>query len=542
MAGTYDAIIIGGGHNGLVCAAYLAQRGRKVLVLERRHLLGGACVTEEQEVTLDSPTGKKTGRVKKSRAAYVFSLFHPKIVKDLELLAYGLKLHKRIPSSVTILKDGRSLTLGHARIEDDQAEIAKFSESDAKRYPEYLATLDRIARFMEKFLLMTPPDPLNPWDWPKLLAFGKKTLGLGKDLYTLVRLFTLSAHEFVSNWFESEPLIATLCTDGIIGTCGGPYTPGTAYVLLHHVMGEVDGEVGRWAYVEGGMGALCDAIAASADEDNVEFRVNAEVAEILVKKGRAIGVRLTDGTVIHAKTIVSGTDPNQTFKVMLSEEARKAHLPADFLRDIDGIDYSSMTSKVNLVLSGPLTFHHYDRPVVGTFHVLGNDSSYIERAFDCAKYGRISDDLVLEGCIPSVTDATLVPPGSGMHVLSLLVQYTPYHLAQGEWDDNMKRLLLRRVVNKLHEYTNIAEVMIGEADVLSPLDLEKEFRLTGGNLFHGSMGINQLFLMRPLPGWAKYRTPIKGLYLCGSGTHPGGGVTGIPGHNAAREILKDSWF
>jgi len=515
----YDAIVIGGGHNGLVYAAYIGRMGMRVLVLEQRSVLGGACVTETIAGCMVS------------RTSYVYSLFHPKIVRDLELKRHGLELLERDPPSFTPLKNGRHLLM-YQDMKRTQEEIAKFSKADAEAYPKYEEVLDKIARFTDPMLLMTPPDPLNMWDWPKLLAFGKRTLGLGKDLYTLADLFSSSAYDFTKRWFESEPLLSTLCTDGIIGTVGGPYTPGTAYVLLHHVMGEVNGHRGRWGYVRGGMGGLSQAIASAGREHGVEFRLNADVRRIVVEKGQVRGVELVGGEVVMAPIVASSADPHQTFVRMLQPD----ELPADFLSDIKKIDYSSATAKVNFVLNGPLKFMHYDGPVPGTFHIC-EDSAYIERAFDDAKWGRISFNLVLEGCVPSTVDDTLVPHGSGKHVLSVLVQYVPYTLASGEWDDAARDTLLRRTIGKLAEYTNIRDI-IEATDVLTPVDLERDFRLTGGNLFHGSMGLRQLFLMRPIPGWAKYRTPIKGLYLCGSGAHPGGGVTGLPGHNAARETLR----
>ncbi len=524
MTKTYDATIIGGGHNGLVCAAYLAKKGFDVLVLEQRPVLGGACVTEE----IDG--------CKVSRTSYVCSLFHPKIVRELDLHAHGLELLERDPPSFTPLKDGKYLFL-YNDMKRTQQEIAKFSKADAKAYPEYEETLSRIARFVdERILLTTPPDPFEFWDKLRLAMLGKQTIDLGRhDISTLMKLFTSSAHDFVSEHFESEPLINTLCTDGIIGTFGGPFTPETAYVLLHHVMGEVNGHRGWWGYVRGGMGGLSEAIMKAGHAHGVEYRTDADVARILIEDGKAVGVALADGTKIRSKRVISNADMHVTFERLIDP----GHLPDDFRIAVSQIDYANATSKINLILDGGLVFDCLKgtkHKVPGTFHIC-EDSEYIERSFDAAKYGKVADDLVLEGCIPSVVDKTLAPEGK--HVLSLLVQYTPYDV-EGGWTRQRKDDLLKKTIRKLAEYTNIEDVYSGTADVLTPVDLENEFRLTGGNLFHGAMSLRQLFFMRPVPGYAKYRTPIKNLWMCGSSTHQGGGVTGIPGHNCAREIT--SWF
>ena len=516
---TYDAVIIGGGHNGLVCGAYLAQQRLKVLILEQRPVLGGACVTEN------------LAGCKVSRTSYVYSLFSPKIVSDLFLQHYGgLEILERDPPSFTPLLNGRYLLLYQEMIRS-QAEIAKFSERDSETYPHYEKTLDRLVKFIEPILHETPPNPNKIKDWPKLLKLGFSALKLKQDLAVLSELFSLSAYDFVTKYFKSEPLISTLCTDGIIGSVGGPMAPGTAYVLLHHVMGEVNGQRGRWGYVRGGMSGLIEAILKIFLSYNGEDLVNTDVAKILVKNNRAVGVVLSDGREIKAKIVISNTDPHNTFFRLLDKDV----LPGDFISAIAGIDYKSSTSKVNLVIGGELKFNCYSKPVPGTFHICEN-TKYIEQAADDAKYGRLSDNLVLEGCLPSIVDDTLAP--AGRQIISLLVQYTPYQLVAGSWAEE-KPVLLKKVIDKLAEYTNIIELDILAADVLTPLDLENEFRLTGGNLFHGAMNLSRLFSFRPALGFADYRTPINGLYLCGSGKHPGRGITGLPGHNAAREILRD---
>ena len=514
----YDAVIIGSGHNGLVCAAYLAKYGLKVLVVEQRSVLGGACVTEE------------IAGCKISRTSYVYSLFSPKVVRDLDLIRNGLELLERNPPSFTPMLDGRHLHL-HQEVAETQLEIAKFSECDAEVYPQYEEMLDRIVGFIDSILHQTPPDLNRKRDWPKLLKLGFKALRLKEDLPVLGELFSLSAYDFVTKYFKSEPLISTLCTDGIIGSIGGPMAPGTAYVLLHHVMGEVNGHRGRWGYVRGGMGGLTNAILKTVTIHGGSCLVNADVDKILVEDNKASGVVLKDGRIINSKMVISCADPHNTFSVMLDHH----DLPEDFRVAVSGINYASATSKVNLVIDGGLKFNCYDGPVPGTFHI-GETILEMEKAADDAKYGRISDRLILEGCIPSTVDDTLAP--KGRHIISLLVQYTPYNLAEGSWDEK-KPELLKKVIDRLAEYTNINQLDILASDVITPLDLENDFRLTGGNLFHGLMNLSHLFSFRPVFGFANYRTPIDGLYLCGSGTHPGGGITGIPGHNAAREIIKD---
>jgi phytoene dehydrogenase-like protein len=449
-----------------------------------------------------------------------------------------LELLERNPSSFTPFPDGRYLFLGPDPTMN-QREISKFSDADASRFPEYEAMLNRIAEFVEPTLLRPPPDPLssNPRDLLGLARMAKGFRGLGRDGYGLIEMLSMSAWELLDKWFESEELKVTLATDGIIGTMAGPLTPGTAYVLFHHVMGETNGARGVWAYVKGGMGGLTSALAKSAESFGVTIRCNAPVTQILMDNGRAVGVRLENKEEVRSRIVVSNADPNVTFLKLVSE----TELPGDFLRAVRQIDYSSGSAKINVLLNEPPNFKALPSGSVGpqhrgTIHI-SPTLDYMEKAWEEAEQGRPSSSPILEITLPSAVDPTIAPPGK--HIMGMFVQYAPYAPRDGDWSEASKNAFADRCLDILTEYAPNVQKSVIQRQVLMPTDIEREFALTGGNIFQGAMRLNQLLFMRPLPQWAKYHTPIRGLYLCGACTHPGGGVMGACGHNAAAEILRD---
>ena len=523
---SYDAVIIGGGHNGLVTAAYLARAGLRVLVLERRSVLGGAAVTEEPWPGF-----------KISTAAYLCGLLMPRIISDLGLEGHGYEILPKDPAFFSPFPDGRALFVWR----DDRKtaeEIGRFSRRDAERYPMYEAVLERLARVVDPWLLRTPPDPVRR-RWRDLAGFAR--LGWDalrfppRDFVQAVRIATQSARDFLDGWFESPELKASLATDGVIGARGGPSTPGTAYVLFHHCMGQAAGKRGLWGFVRGGMGGVAQAIAASARQQGVEIRTEAEVARILVREGRAEGVVLRSGEEVRAPIVASSADPKVTFLGLVPS------IDGDFRREVEAIRTEGVAMKINLALDGLPEFTAAPGGSPGpqhraTIHI-GPTMDYIDRAWQDAQAGRPSAAPFLEVTIPTTYDPSLAPPGK--HVMNIFVQYAPYRLAEGHWDQ-LKETYADRVIDSLAQYAPNIKDRIIHRQVVSPLDLERNFSLTGGDIFHGEMTLDRLFFMRPVPGWADYRTPISGLYLCGSGTHPGGGVMGAPGYNAAREILRDA--
>lgn len=534
----YDCIVIGAGHNGLVCANYLARTGRKVLVLERRDVIGGACVTEELW------PGYKI-----STASYVVSLLLPEIESELALKDYGYKVLARNPSSFTPMADGRHLILGPDQALN-QKEIVKFSAKDAEAYPRYEAMLEKVAECIEPTLTQTPPDIL-----PLPKSWRKRSLGdrfrnlrrgysafqaiksLGEQIPEAAELLVGGARQILDRWFESDELKATLATDAIIGTFQPISAPGTAYVLLHHVMGSAGGSRGVWGYVEGGMGALSQAIAKSAEAQGVEIRTSADVKEIQVENGKTVGVELSDGTVLPTRSVASCADAHVTFEKLIAPQ----HLPESFRGAVSRIDYSSASMKINLAVSELPNFtclpgnDEVGPQHRGTIH-FGACLEDLERAYDDAKYGEPSKKPIVEMTIPTSVDRTIAPDGH--HILSLFVQYAPYQLKHGNWDE-IKGKFADRCIEVIAEYAPNVPDSIIHRQVVSPLDLERTYSLTGGNIFQGAMPLHQLFNMRPVPGWSDYRTPIDGLYLCGSAAHPGGGVMGACGRNASREMIRD---
>lgn len=534
----FDCLVIGGGHNGLVAAAYLAKAGKSVCVLERRHVLGGCSVTEELWPGF-----------KISVASYVISLFRPEIIRELRLKQYGLNILPRNPSSFTPLLDGRSLLMGP----DERAtcrEIAKFSKRDAERYPAYNRLLERVAGGIEPILAKAAPDPLPlPAEWRKIgiakrlrdtgrLLETYQAIGqLGADLPDAIELMIGAARPILERWFEAEVLRTTLATDAVIGAFASPSYPGTAYVLLHHVMGEAGGARGVWGYVEGGMGGLATALEKACHDLGVEIRRESSVKRILIDKGQIVGVALEDDTLIEAPVVASSIDAHQTFERLIDP----SELPAEFRAGVAKIDYASASAKINLALSELPSFtclpssgiapqHH------GTIHI-SPTLDYMERAFDDAKYGWPSTEPILEITLPSSVDRTLAP--EGQHVMNIFVQYAPYKLAEGKSWDMIKEDFADRCIAMLARYAPNVPGAILHRQILSPLDLERTFGLTGGHIMQGAMTPNQLYSMRPVAGWSDHRTPIRGLYLCGAASHPGGGVLGACGRNAAEEMLRD---
>jgi phytoene dehydrogenase-like protein len=524
MSNKYDVIVIGGGHNGLVNAAYLARAGKKVLVLERRHVLGGAAVTEEVFPGF-----------KFSVCSYVVSLLRPEIIRELDLPRHGLEILP-LDGTFTPMPDGDYLwrVNDHAKT---RREIARHSQVDAEAYDEYGKAMIEMAHFVKPIMNMTPPDPtsLNPKGLKDLHFLGKRFQKLSvEDKYNQVQLMTMSAVDFLDQWFETDVLKATMSASGIIGTFLGVRSPGTAYVLLHHYMGEIDGAFRSWGLSRGGTGAISNAIADAAREFGAEIRTESPIAKILLKNGQAKGVVLANGDEIHADVVSSSVDPRLTFMKMVGEE----HLPDDFTEDLKRYKYRGSSGKVNLALAGLPNFKCL--PGVGP-HLRGAVSispsvEYMERAYDEAKYGRFSRRPYIDMVIPSLTDPSVAPPGK--HVMSCFVQYAPYNLKEGNWDDKREEFG-DTVIDTIAEHAPNIKDLILHRQVLTPLDLEREFGLSEGNIFQGELTLEQLFFLRPAPGWAQYRTPIRNLYMCGSATHPGGGIMGAPGRNAAMQMLKD---
>ncbi len=522
-----DVVIIGAGHNGLVCAFYLASAGLKVTVLERRAVVGGAAVTEEFHPGF-----------RNSVASYTVSLLNPKVIADLELPRHGLRVIERRAANFLPREDGYLLT-GEGRT---RAQVAKYSTRDAERLDAYDARLEAIADVLRAVILQAPPNMVEGGiaaAVPELL----KSAGLARRLSNLdvtarrdlLALFSQSAGDWLDGWFESEPIKAVLGFDGVVGNYASPYTPGSAYVLLHHVFGEVNGKKGAWGHAIGGMGAITQAMAAACREKGVDIRTSTGVAEILTRKGRATGVVTDSGETIGARAVVSGAHPKITFERLLDP----ALLPADFRERIGRYRSGSGTFRMNVALAELPRFTALpeagDHLTAGI--IVAPDLAYMDRAFLDARRDGWSREPIVEMLIPSILDDSLAP--AGQHVASLFCQHVAPTLPDGRsWDDCRGEVADLMIATVDRWAPGFKASVIGR-QVKSPLDLEREFGLIGGDIFHGALSLDQLFSARPVLGHGAYRAPVPGLYMCGAGTHPGGGVTGAPGHNAAQAILKD---
>ena len=531
----FDVVVIGGGHNGLVCAAYLAGAGLSVGVVERRRVVGGAAVTEEFYPGFRNST-----------ASYTVSLLAPRVIADLNLASHGLRIVKRPLANFLPLRGSAYLKVGGG-VAATQAEVAKFSGRDAERLPLYYAMLSRVADVLRELLFRTPPNVdarrgigvatlIDAWKSAK--PFRRLDRAGQRDV---LELFTKSAGEILDRWFESEPIKAAFGFDAVVGNFQSPYAPGSAYVLLHHVFGEVNGERGQWGHAIGGMGAITQAMARECIARGVTIRTHAPVRRVIIEQGRATGVELEDGTAITARRVVANVNPKLLFERLVDAE----HLDADFRTRIDGYRCGSGTFRMNVALSSLPDFKCLPGSSVQPHHgsgiIFAPSLAYMERAYFDARLLGWSRGPIVEMLIPSVVDDSLAP--SGMHVASLFCQHANPRLGDAlpghTWDAHRDEVADLMIDTVNAAAPNFRQSVLGRR-VLTPLDLEREFALTGGDIFHGALALDQLFSARPVLGNADYRMPIKGLYLCGSGAHPGGGVTGIPGRNAAREIIRDA--
>ncbi|MGH2787865.1 MAG: phytoene desaturase family protein [Actinomycetota bacterium] len=526
MTNRYDAIVVGGGHNGLVSAAYLARAGLKTLVLERRGLLGGAAVTEELWPD-----------IRVSTASYVVSLMSPRIVTDLDLARYGYHVYPLDPSYFAPFPDGSGMLLWDEPAKAAE-EIARISRPDGDNYIAYSRALGELAGLIRPLLYATPPNPRmkRARDLLAGLTLGRFVLKSRRDLPRLIDLMTMSAADFLDHFFHDDRIKGALALGSVIGAWCGPMSPGSAYVLLHHRMGETDGVTGAWGFVRGGMGALSECIASAARASGAEIKTDADVVSIDTSNGRAAGVTLSDGTTYAADIVASSAHPRTTFLSLVGRD----DLPAELVDDIEAYRTRSPSAKVNMVISELPDLIARPGKEVGPQHpeiVISPSLQYLEQAWDDVKYGRVSSHPMIDAVIPTTKDPTLAP--DGLHVMTCFVQYVPYEPADGKWDEAKRDALGDLVVDTLSEYAPNLKNAVVHRQVLTPVDLEDRFGLVGGNIFHGEMSLDQLFSMRPSPLAADYRTPVRGLYLCGSGVHPGGGVMGIPGFNAARALLAD---
>ena len=524
MAKRYDAVVIGGGHNGLVNAAYLAKAGLKVLVLERRPILGGATLTEEI-----------VPGFRFSVFSYVVSLLRPEIIRELELPKHGLEILP-LDGTITPLEDDYLW-----RVNDHGTtvrELRRWSLNDAEAYEEYGPLMAEMGRFIKPILSIPPPDPgkLSPFEWLPLTPLAKQFRDLPRRLQTtFIQLMTMSAADFLDQWFETEPLKATMSASGIIGTFQGPRSPGTAYVLLHHYMGEIDGAFRAWGVPRGGTGAIAYAIAEAALAAGVTIRTEAPVARVRTDGTRATGVILASGEEIVADVVMSSLDSRWTFIELLEDGV----LEPSFREEVLRYKYRGSSGKVNLALDGLPELAC--KPGTGEWLrgaiSISPSIDYIERAYDDAKYGRPSARPYIDIIIPTLVDPTMAPPGK--HVMSCFVQYAPYQLADGDnWDAGRREAFGETVVDTIAERAPNIRDLILHAQVLTPKDIEDKFGLSEGNIFQGELSLEQLFFNRPVPGWSRYRTPLRNLWMCGSATHPGGGIMGASGRLAALQVLR----
>jgi phytoene dehydrogenase-like protein len=525
---TIDVVIIGAGHNGLVCAFYLARAGLKVTVLERRGIVGGAAVTEEFHPGFRNST-----------ASYTVSLLQPKIIADLDLHAHGLTIVHRRLANFLPTTDGRYLAVGEGRT---KSEVAKFSARDAERLDSYAVRLGAVSDFIRAMMLETPPDVREEGllaALPDLVRAGKTARRAGSlDLVAkrdLIALLGRSAGDYLDGWFESDPIKAAYGFDGVVGNYASPYTPGSGYVLLHHLLGEVNGRRGAWGHAIGGMGAITQAMAKACAAQGVEIRVDAPVREVLVENGHAVGVVCESGDVFRAGSVVSNLDPRRTFEHLVD----RALLPADFRERIERYRMGSGTFRMNVALSELPRFTCLPDPgdhlTAGI--ILAPTLAYMDRAFADARRSGISAQPIIEMLIPSTLDDSLAPKGA--HVASLFCQHFAPELPEGQSWDDAREAAADLIIGTVNAHAPNFRASVIARQIHAPRDLESKFGLTGGDIMHGAMSLDQLWSARPVLGYGAYRGPLKGLYMCGAGTHPGGGVTGAPGHNAAQAILAD---
>jgi phytoene dehydrogenase-like protein len=521
-----DAVIIGAGHNGLTCAAYLGMAGLSVRVLERRNVVGGAAVTEEFHPGFRNST-----------AAYTVSLLQAKVIRDLKLHEHGLRIVERRAQNFLPLPDGRYLLTAEGRTEH---EIAKFSAKDAARYPAYQAEISRVAGVLRSLVLKAPPNLIlsnlgyTAREIGQLAAIGRQ-LWREDSLGAAFRLLRESAGDTLDAWFESDPIKAVLGFDAIVGNLASPYTPGSAYVLLHHTFGEVNGKRGVWGHAIGGMGAITQAMAAAAGAHRVRIDLGSSVREVIVERGRATGAVLEDGTAVRARTVVANVNPQHLFQSLVPPEA----VPSMTAKRMKAWKAGSGTFRMNVALSRLPNFSAL--PETGDHHtagiILAPSLSYMDQAYrDCVQEGW-SRRPIVEMLIPSVLDDTLAPRGA--HVASLFCQHVTPRFADGSSWDQHRETVADLMIDTVEAYAPGFKASVVGRQALSPLDLERTFGLPNGDIFHGALTLDQLFSARPMLGYADYRMPIPGLYLCGSGAHPGGGVTGAPGHNAAQAVITD---